>query len=82
MIVMGSPGSILRAPGSMTSLTQRPSGGQACRDRRKGWLGLWHESQGNVLGTEERLFMHPSSKPLPGVSCVLGQSGMVPVSRL
>lgn len=46
MIVMGSPDSIFRAPSSVTSLTQRPSGGQACRDRRKGWLGLWLESEG------------------------------------
>lgn len=43
---MGSPGSILRAPGSVTSLTQCPSGGQACRDRRKGWLHSWPESEG------------------------------------
>lgn len=45
MTVMGSPVSILRAPGSVTSLTQHPSEGQACGDRRKGWLGLWPESE-------------------------------------
>lgn len=57
MIVMGSPGSILRAPGSVTSLTQRPSEGQVYRDRRKVWLGLWPESEEYHGSGEERRFL-------------------------
>lgn len=67
MIVMGSPGSILRAPGSVTSLTQRPSGGQACRDRRKGWLGLWRESEGSCHASREE---HPPTTQTHS-TCVL-----------
>lgn len=45
MIVTGSPGSIRRAPGSVTSLIQCPSEGQACGDRKKGEVSKWPGSE-------------------------------------
>lgn len=81
MIVMGSPGSILRAPGSETSLKQRPSGGQACRGKG-GWAcGL--SQNGNTMGTGKKgdtsLFTHLSIKSIQGMSSVLGSGRTVPV---
>lgn len=54
MIVTRSPGSILRAPGSVTSLTHRPSGGQAWGGRR-GCHGAGKK--------DSSWFTHPPSNP-------------------
>lgn len=70
MIVMGSPGSIRKAPGSVTSLTQRPSESLACGDRRKGvWaFGLSHKGDKKVKRKD--LPLCQSSKYAPGMSSV------------
>lgn len=65
MIVMGSPGSILKAPGSVTSLTQRPSESQACGDRSKGSWAFVIRKDLPLRQINTHLERPPRAQPLP-----------------